>query len=76
MEQFNIMYVDAELTIRPIREKDTITAYQIFVGTIYLAEIFPDHSVDGDRPLIWRSHDVLMQDMVNAIGWAIEDHDV
>lgn len=75
-ESFNIQYADTTLNIRPIWEKDTIVAYQIFVGELYLAEIYPDHGVDnGEPPLVWRSHDILVTDMINAIGQAIEDHD-
>ena len=75
MDEFTIDYAGAELTIRPIMQKDDSLVYQVYMGAVYLAEIYPDHGTGEDPPLVWRSNEVIHQDMVNAIGWAIEDHD-
>jgi hypothetical protein len=54
-----------------IRERDTITAYQLSIDGKYQGEVYPDTE---DAFIEWKSHDKMDSQIVVMIGRAIESH--
>jgi len=75
-ESFAVKLSDRTLNILPVREKDTIIAYQLSVDGKYLGEIYPDHGNAEEGFLVWRSYDPLDPYIVALIGKEIELHDL
>ena len=69
-----ILAENVELCITPIRVTDHIISYQIIIADKYHGSVSPDHGENGERPLVWRSHDNMDKYLVNIIGKMIESH--
>jgi len=76
MDQFNVTLAgDVEITIKPRRIKNDLLVYDVYIEDKIYGTIYPDHGVDHEPPLVWRSHDNFDPYLLALIGKMIEEHD-
>jgi len=73
-DSFNISYADAELNVRPVKVEGEIVAYQIYLGTLYFAELYQDYGGDGKSPAVWCSMEEMYPKLLEDLGRQIEAH--
>ena len=75
MEQFNITLAgDVEVTIKPRRIVKDELVFDVYIEDKIQGTVYPDHGVDDEAPLVWRSHDNFDPYVIGLIGKLIESH--
>lgn len=75
MDEFKIVLAEGvEVTVRRVRNQDQLS-YELYIADKLHGSIYPDHGVDGEHPLIWKSYDNIDPYLIGLIGKMIESHD-